>query len=400
VATPEDPAPTMPMRLAMVAGETSGDLLASAVLDGLAAQLPSPEGLRSAGIGGPAMSARGFDAWWPSEQLAVRGYVEVLREYPRLRSIRNRLHDRLTAWHPDLFVGVDAPDFNLDLERRLRVAGIRVAHFIGPSIWAWRPKRIEAIRQSVDHMLLVFPFEKRLYDDAGIPATYVGHPLADAIPLDADPAAARRVLDLPPQRPLVAVLPGSRGSEIRYIAPIFIRTIDWLARRRPDLVFVVPAATDRIYVRLREMLAGAGLPAGVDCRLVLGRSHDAIAAADGVLVASGTATLEVALFRKPMVIGYRMAGISFWIMRRMAMLPWVGLPNVLCNEGVVPEFIQDAATPEAMGAALLAQLDDAALAARLRERFEALHHTLRRDCGQRAAEALLALRAEPVRVLR
>jgi lipid-A-disaccharide synthase len=384
--------PAGPMRLGMVAGETSGDLLASAVLGGLQQQLGSPDRLLAVGIGGPAMGAKGFDAWWPSEQLAVRGYAEVLREYPRLRAVRNRLRERLLEWRPEVFVGVDAPDFNLDLERRLRESGIQVAHFIGPSIWAWRGGRIEGIRRSVDRMLLVFPFEKKLYDAAGVPATYVGHPLADAIPLQADTAGARRTLDLPADRQVVAVLPGSRGSEITYIAPVFARTIAWLARRRPELVFVVPAATERLFARLRPLLAEGGLPEGTDCRLVMGRSHDAIAAADAVLVASGTATLEVALLRKPMVIGYRMAWASFQLMRRMGYLPWVGLPNILCNESVVPEFLQDAATPDAMGAALLAQLDDPTLAARLGERFAELHLQLRCDCAQRAAEALLEMR--------
>ncbi|HYF60442.1 MAG TPA: lipid-A-disaccharide synthase [Burkholderiaceae bacterium] len=383
--------PAGPMRLGMVAGEASGDLLAASVLDGLHSRLGDAGGLQACGIGGPAMVARGFDAWWPSERLAVRGYVEVLRAYPQLRAIRSRLHDRLLHWRPDVFVGVDAPDFNLELERRLRAAGTRVAHFIGPSIWAWRPERIDRIRASVDRMLLVFPFEPRIYEAAGIDATYVGHPLADAIPTEVDVAAARRALDLPAGRPVVAVLPGSRESEITYIAPTFVRTVAWLAARRPELVFVVPAANASLYARLRAMLAGA-LPEGADCRLVLGRSHDAIAAADAVLVASGTATLEVALFRKPMVIAYRMAWLSYRIMRRMAMLPWIGLPNILCEDAVVPEFVQDAATPEALGAALLAQLDDPALAARLRERFGELHERLRRDCASRAAEALLSMR--------
>jgi lipid-A-disaccharide synthase len=381
-----------PMRLGMVAGETSGDLLASSVLAGLQARLGGPAGLQAAGIGGPAMAARGFDAWWPSEALAVRGYAEVVRAYPRLRATRARLRERMAAWRPEVFVGVDAPDFNLELERALRERGIRVAHFIGPSIWAWRGGRIEGIRRSVDRMLLVFPFEQKLYDDAGVPATYVGHPLADAIPLQADAAAARATLGLPATGAVVAVLPGSRGSEITYIAPAFVATIAWLAARRPDLRFVVPAATDTLYRRLRAMLANGRLPDGTDCRLVMGRSHEAIAAADSVLVASGTATLEVALFRKPMVIAYRMAWASYRIMRRMGYLPWIGLPNILCNDSVVPEFIQHAATPEAMGAAVLAQLDDPALAARLGERFAALHETLRRDCGQRAAEVLLGMR--------
>jgi lipid-A-disaccharide synthase len=379
-------------RIGMVAGETSGDLLASAVLDGLQARVGGAVRLQAAGIGGPAMVARGFDAWWPAERLAVRGYAEVLREYAALRAIRTRLHDRLLAWRPDVFVGVDAPDFNLDLERRLRERGVRVAHFIGPSIWAWRGGRIEKIRRSVDRMLLVFPFEQKLYDDAGVPATYVGHPLADAIPLEADVAGARRSLGLPEGRRVVAVLPGSRGGEITYIAPAFVRTIAWLAARRPDLCFVVPAATETLYARLRAMLGGGRLPEGVDCRLLMGRSHEAIAAADGVLVASGTATLEVALYRKPMVIAYRMAWLSYRIMKNMGYLPWIGLPNILCHETVVPEFVQDAATPEAMGRALLAQLDDPAQAARLAERFAALHAMLRRDCAQRAAEALLEMR--------
>lgn len=397
--------PKSSLRLGMVAGETSGDLLAASVLGGLTQRLqsgaasPASDGtdddrssaFQAGGIGGPAMVAQGFDAWWSSEQLAVRGYVEVLREYPRLRSLRNHLFERMRDWRPDVFVGVDAPDFNLDLERRLRESGIKVAHFIGPSIWAWRGERIHTIRRSVDHMLLVFPFEKRLYDEAGVAATYVGHPLADAIPLQIDPQDAKRILDLPRDRQVVAVLPGSRGSEITYIAPCFVQTIAWLAAQRPELIFVVPAATERLFTRLRTMLAEARLPVGVDCRLVMGHSHDAIAAADAVLVASGTATLEVALFRKPMVIAYRMAWASYQIMRRMGYLPWIGLPNILCNDSVVPEFVQSAATPAAMGAALLRQLDDPTHASELAERFEQMHQSLRRDCGQRAADALLEL---------
>jgi lipid-A-disaccharide synthase len=387
----------------MVAGETSGDLLAASVLAGLTQRLsgtaPEPgtssKPVQAGGIGGPAMRDQGFDPWWSSEELAVRGYAEVLREYPRLRSIRNRLFERMRDWRPDVFVGVDAPDFNLDLERRLRASGLRVAHFIGPSIWAWRGERIHAIGRSVDHMLLVFPFEKPLYDAAGIAATYVGHPLADAIPLQADQAGARRVLNLPADRQIVAVLPGSRGGEITYIAPCFVQTIAWLAQQRPELVFVVPAATERLFARLRAMIAAAGLPAGVDCRLVMGHSHEAIASADAVLVASGTATLEVALFRKPMVIAYRMAWASYQIMKRMGYLPWIGLPNILCNDSVVPEFVQSAATAPAMGAALLRQLDDPVHARELAERFAALHETLRCNCGQRAADALLELARRP-----
>ena len=384
--------PAAAFSLGMVAGETSGDLLAAAVLSGLKHELGDPSLLQSRGIGGPAMIEQGFDPWWHCEALAVRGYAEVVREYPRLRSMRAQLRGRLLQWRPEVFVGVDAPDFNLGLERSLRQSGVKVAHFIGPSIWAWRGGRIDAIRESVDHMLLVYPFEKKIYDDAGIAATYVGHPLADAIPLQADVEGARVRLGLPPGRQIVTVMPGSRGGEITYIAPTFVRTIAWLAQRRPDLIFVVPAATERLFARLRGLLAGSALPDGTDCRLVMGHSHEAIAAADAVLVASGTATLEVALFRKPMVIAYKMAWASYQIMRRMGYLPWIGLPNILCKDWVVPEFVQAAATPEAMGAALLAQLDDPSMTASLQQRFAELHDSLRCDTATRAAQALLSMR--------
>jgi lipid-A-disaccharide synthase len=381
----------------MVAGESSGDLLAASVLAGLHTLLGGPEALQAAGIGGPAMAARGFEPWWPAEALAVSGYAEVLRHYPRLHRTREALCARMRGWRPEVFVGVDAPDFNLDLERRLRESGIPVAHFIGPSIWAWRGGRIETIRRSVDRMLLVFPFEKAIYDQAGIAASYVGHPLADAIPMQVDPGAARRALDLPQHATVVAVLPGSRGGEITHIGPVFVRTVGWLARQRPELCFVIPAATDRLFQRLKAMIGAAQLPSTVDCRLVLGRSHEAMAAADAVLVASGTATLEAALLRKPMVIAYRLAWLSHRIMRRMSYLPWIGLPNILCRETVVPEFVQDAATPQALGGAVLAQLDDPAATAGLAERFAELHTTLRRDCGRRAAEVLLSMRARGAR---
>jgi lipid-A-disaccharide synthase len=372
----------------MVAGEKSGDLLAAAVLHGLRARHP---GLDARGVGGDAMAAEGFDRWWDVHALSVRGYVEVLRAYPRLLRMRRELGDRMLAWRPDLFVGVDAPDFNLDLEIRLREAGIRTVHFISPSIWAWRRERIERIRRAVDHMLLVFPFEQRLYDEAGIPATYVGHPLADAIPLEIDREGARLGLGLDPHRPTVALLPGSRPSEVHYMARVFVDTAVWMHRQRADLQFVLPAAGSVLYARLRDALAGWRLPDGLRLTLVEGRSHAALAAADTVLVASGTATLEAALFRRPMVIAYRMAWLSHRMMRRMGYLPWIGLPNILANASLVPEFVQEAATPEAMGAALLAQLDDDGGRERLAARFETMHHELRCDCPTRAAEVLDAL---------
>ncbi|MGD9944915.1 MAG: lipid-A-disaccharide synthase [Burkholderiaceae bacterium] len=380
------------LTLGMVAGETSGDLLAGAVLGGLTAR-GTP--LRAAGIGGPTMQAHGFEAWWSIEALSVNGYAEVLREYPRLRRMRNELRRRLIEWRPRLFVGVDAPDFNLDLEASLRAQGIRVAHFIGPSVWAWRRERLAKIRDSVDHMLLVFPFEEAIYREAGIPATYVGHPLADAIPLQPDTVAARAALGLSPQAPVVALLPGSRPSEVRQLLQPFLRTALWLSQRRRDVQFVLPAASAALFERIRaeaaalaaREAAGGALPLTV----VSGRSHDALAAADAVLVASGTATLETALFRRPMVIAYRVSALSYQLMKRMAYLPYVGLPNILCGRFVVPEFLQAEVRPDAMGEALLRQLEDRRHRESIVEQFGSLHESLRRGCAARAAQALLEL---------
>lgn len=301
-------------RLGMVAGEASGDLLAASVLDGLSARA---DALDARGIGGPQMRQRGFEAWWTIDALSVNGYIEVLREYPRLKRMRDSLRERLIEWRPDVFVGVDAPDFNLDLELALRERGLRTVHFIGPSIWAWRAGRIERIRRAVDHVLLIFPFEEEIYRKAGIPATYVGHPLADRIPERVDTEGARRALGLfPGGGPVVALLPGSRGGEVERLGPDFLRTAAWLHLHRPDIRFLLPAASDRLFERLREMAAALKLPATLPLTLVSGRSHEVIAAADTVLVASGTATLEVALMRKPMVIAYRLAWLSYRIMRR------------------------------------------------------------------------------------
>ncbi|MCM5569197.1 lipid-A-disaccharide synthase [Burkholderiaceae bacterium FT117] len=377
------------LSVGMVAGEASGDLLAAAVLDGLAARAGT---LQARGIGGPRMQERGFDAWWTIDALSVNGYIEVLREYPRLKRMRDSLRERLIDWRPDVFVGVDAPDFNLDLEAALRGRGIRTVHFIGPSIWAWRGERIEKIRRAADHVLLVFPFEEEIYREAGIPATYVGHPLADRIPEHTDAEAARRALGLfPGGGPVVALLPGSRRGEVERLGPDFLRTAAWLHVRRPDIRFLLPAANDRLFERLREMISLLKLPPTLPLTLVSGRSHEVIAAADTVLVASGTATLEVALMRKPMVIAYRLAWLSYRIMRRMAYLPWIGLPNILCRDFVVPEFVQGAVKPDALGAALLRQLDDDAARASIAGRFADLHGQLRRDCASRAAERILEL---------
>ena len=374
------------VRIAIVAGEASGDLLAASVLRGLRALDPA---LDARGIGGPAMQAEGFQGWWSIDDLSVRGYVEVLAALPRLLRLRSALADRVLAWRPDLFVGVDAPDFNLALERKLRAAGIPVVHFISPSIWAWRAERIDAIRDSVDHMLLVFPFEEALYRKAGIAATYVGHPLADAIPAQVDHPAARRSLGLQPDLATVALLPGSRASELSHMADLFVRTAAWMHARRTDLQFVLPAAGAALYERLRAMLAARPERDGLRLTLVQGRSHDALAASDAVLVASGTATLEAALFRRPMVIAYRMPWLSYRLMRNKGYLPWIGLPNILAGEALVPEFVQDAATAPALGAALLGQLEDDAGRERLAARFAQMHEELRRGCASRASRVLM-----------
>jgi lipid-A-disaccharide synthase len=374
--------------MAMVAGEVSGDLLASRVL----AVLQTPE-LQTAtfGIGGPRMIEQGFDPWWPSETLAVRGYVEVLSAYMKLRGIRMQLRDRLLSNPPKLFVGVDAPDFNLELEHQLRLRKIRTAHFVSPSIWAWRGGRINAIRDSVDHMLVMFPFEELIYRKAKIPATFVGHPLADDIPLVIDRPAALARLGIERGKKLIAILPGSRSSEIASNGPLFIDTMRRIASLRDSWSFVWPAATSAIKTRLEAMMAVANLGSQFPVTILDGQSHDALAACDGALVASGTATLEAALFKCPMVIAYKMNSISYQIMKPMAYLPYVGLPNILAGEFTVPEFVQGAAKPNIMATALIKQVESDVEVTRLEKRFTAIHQDLRQDCANKTADVLREL---------
>ena len=370
-------------RFALVAGETSGDLLAGLLLSGVRQRWPE---LRSFGIGGPQMAAQGFDAWWPSEKLAVRGYVEVLRHYREIVGIRSQLQHRLlTSTRPDVFIGVDAPDFNLDLEANLKAEGIPTVHFVCPSIWAWRADRVEKIQRSADHVLCIFPFEPELLGQHGIAATYVGHPLANVIPLEPDRAAARVQLGLREEDAVVAILPGSRASEVQYLVSRFFEAAVLLRRERPGIRFVVPAVP-----ALRERIEAAANAAGLGGALTVipGQSHTALAACDVTLIASGTATLEAALFKRPMVIAYNMNWLSWQIMRRKQLQPWVGLPNILCNDFVVPELLQDAATPQALSQAVLDWLDAPAKIASLQQRFTALHHTLRRDTAQLATDAI------------
>lgn len=369
-------------RLAMVAGEASGDLLAGLLMGGLRVRWPD---LQAMGIGGPQMAAQGFEAWWPHHKLAVRGYVEVLRHYREIAGIRRQLIERLSRERPDAFIGVDAPDFNLHVEATLKAQGVKSIHFISPSIWAWRGERIEVIRKSVDHVLCVFPFEPAIYERAGIAATYVGHPLADAIPLEVPRAASRAVLGLREDEVVVALLPGSRRSEIQYNAPRILAAAARMQALRPGLRFVLPVSAG-----LRSLVQPmvAQVASGVVIELLEGRSHEALAACDVTLVASGTATLEAALFKRPMVILYAMNWLSWQLMRRKAYQPWVGLPNILLKDFVVPELLQDQASPDNLARATLAWLDDPAGAAALQQRFETLHRDLRRNTAIAATHAI------------
>jgi lipid-A-disaccharide synthase len=374
------------MRVVLVAGEASGDLLGASLLGGLRRRWP---GLAAAGIGGPLMQAAGFDAWWPSDALAVRGYVEVLRHYRRIAAIREALAERVLADPPAALIGIDAPDFNLGLERRVKARGVPTVHFVCPSIWAWRGARARTLYASADLVLCLFPFEPALLERHGVRATYVGHPLADAIPREPPRADALAARGLAADATVVALLPGSRRSEIRYIAPAFLGAAERLLRQRPGLRFVLPVAPGLrplVDPLVDPLVAAAGERLGV--LAIDGRSHEALAACDVALVASGTATLEAALYKRPMVIGYRMHPLSWQLMKRMAYQPWVGLPNVLAGGFVVPECIQERCTPGVLANELSGWLDAPERAEALRRRFVALHHELRRDTARTATDAI------------
>ncbi|MEW6415470.1 MAG: lipid-A-disaccharide synthase [Pseudomonadota bacterium] len=368
------------MDLGLVAGEASGDLLGAHFVQALKVRHP---GLAVAGIAGPRLVEAGVTALYPSDRLAVNGYVEVLAHLPELLWIRSRITRRFLDERPRVFVGIDAPDFNFALEAKLKAAGIPTVHFVSPSIWAWRPERIHRIKQAVSHMLVVFPFEEAIYRDAGIPVSYVGHPLADTIPLEADTAAARTALGLK-AGPVIALLPGSRVSEVKRHARLMLDAARLILRRHPDAQFVLPAAGPRATALIEAARAGSDLPLTV----LGGQSHTALAACDVALVASGTATLEAALFKKPMVITYRVPALTAYLMRKQALLPWIGLPNILARDFVVPERVQEDATPENLAADALAWLADAPRREALAGRFHALHVSLRQDAATRIAEAL------------
>lgn len=374
-------APQGALSFGMVAGEASGDLLASLLIQGLKTRWPQLQGW---GIGGPKMVAEGFDALWPSERLAVRGYVEVLRHYRGIVAIRDQLRERLLAQPPQVFIGVDAPDFNLDLEASLKARGVPTVHMVCPSIWAWRAERIHKIRRSVDQMLCIFPFEVELLAREGVAATYVGHPLAPVIPMEPDRAGARERLLLSADAPVVALLPGSRQSEIEHMTPRLLAAARLMHKERPELQWVLPAVPS-LLAQVQAFCERIPLPG---LRVLKGQSHEALAACDLTLIASGTATLEAALFKRPMVIGYHMNTLSWLIMRRQRLQPWVGLPNILCGEFVVPELLQNDCTPERLAHEGLAWLDDPLRVQSLTHRFEALHRQLTRDTAQESVRAI------------
>ena len=368
----------------MVAGETSGDLLGANLLSALRPQLPDT---LMHGIGGPQMAKYDFVSNWPMEKLSVNGLFEVLAHYREIKGIHNHLRDHLLAQRPDVFVGIDSPEFNLSLELALKKAGIKTVHFVSPSVWAWRSGRIRKIAEAVSRILVLFPFEEAIYQKAGIPVTYVGHPLAESIPMRPDIDAARTSLGLDREKPVITIMPGSRMSELKYNSPAFVESAKILLQRDPTIQFVIPMAGDEQLKYFTKLVSGARLD-DLPLQIVRGHSHAAITAADAVLVAAGTATLEVALFKKPMVIAYKLMRAT-WEIARHIVKPPVGLPNILAGEMIVPELLQNAATGQALADALWFQLTDQANRQRLEERFIAMHYSLLRNTAQTSADAIL-----------
>ncbi|NJD25504.1 MAG: lipid-A-disaccharide synthase [Betaproteobacteria bacterium] len=375
------------VRVALVAGEASGDLLGGHLIAALKSRLPDAVFF---GIGGPAMEAQGFDAWWPMDALSVMGFVDALKNAREITGIRRQLKKRLLELKPDVFIGIDAPDFNLALEADLKRAGVRTIHYVSPSIWAWRGGRIKKIGRAVSRVLALFPMEPPLYEKAGIPVTYVGHPFADQIPLETDRRAVREKLALPRDLPVFALLPGSRRGELEKMAATFVQTARVIREKHlPNAQFVVPLTTRETRLQFEAAIYACGA-SDIPFRLLFGHARDALGAADVSLVASGTATLEAALIKRPMVITYKMAGLNYWLGKRLVYLPYVGLPNVLAGRFVVPEILQDQATPDNLAEALVKLYEDKDNAAAVAETFTDIHLQLRQNTAEKAADAVLA----------
>ncbi|SFM16557.1 lipid-A-disaccharide synthase [Marinobacter zhejiangensis] len=370
----------------IVAGEASGDILGAGLIRSLRARYPKA---RFVGIGGDEMIAQGFHSLVPMERLSVMGLVEVLGRLRELFSIRDRLMDYFLTNPPDVVIGIDSPDFTLGVERRCRDAGIPTVHYVSPSVWAWRQKRIFKIAKSVDLMLTLFPFEARFYEEHQVPVAFVGHPLADRIPMETDTEGARQALGLDDSAPVLAILPGSRGGEVARLGDLFLSAARWIQSQRSDVQLVIPCVNREREQQVRALVDS--LKVKLPVTVVRGRSREVMAAADVVLLASGTATLEAMLLKKPMVVGYRLSALSYKLLSRLVKVPFVALPNLLSGEALVPELLQDDATPEALGAAVLERLENDQERERLRMAFTDLHQQLRRTADERAAVAISGL---------
>jgi lipid-A-disaccharide synthase len=374
------------VRIGIVAGEASGDLLGAHLISALQEKYSSIEFV---GIAGPRMQALGARSLFPMETLAVRGYVEVLKHYRSIKKIQRQLIAEFRNNLPDLFIGIDAPDFNLAVEEPLKAVGIQTIHYVSPSIWAWRRERIHRIKRAVSHMLTIFPFEEKIYQDAGIPVSYVGHTLADEIPLEVDRAATRRALHIDAETPLFALLPGSRASELDYHADLFVQTVIAINRTLPHAHFVVPFATSATQRQFESAIKKNGAEK-LNIQCLQGASQQTLAACDVALIKSGTSTLEAALMKCPMVITYRVSAISAWLMRRKGRgyLPYIGLPNILAGEFIVPELLQEDATPENLGQAILNWYREDRLRQKLQARYLTIHQSLRQNSGEKIRQAL------------
>jgi lipid-A-disaccharide synthase len=380
-----------PARVVIVAGETSGDNLAAGLIRAVHARRPE---VRFAGIAGPRMVAAGCEAWAPSERLAIMGLVEVLKHLPELLRLRRDLERRTVEWAPAAYVGVDAPEFNLGLAAKLHARGLPTVQYVSPQVWAWRQGRVAKMARTLDLVLCLLPFEKRFYDEARLPAEFVGHPLADRLPLEPDRARARASLALPDDATVVALLPGSRRGEVERLAADFLGAARWLAAHRPGVRFVAPMASPAVRALFEPAVrAERGAQEALDLHITDGGADVALTAADCVLVASGTATLETTLCKRPMVVAYRLAPLTAWLFRALGLMkaPFFAQPNLLAGRAIVPEIFQEAVTPDRLGAELLAWLDDPARAAAARAEFRRIHEELRRGASERAAEAVLAL---------
>ncbi|MCJ8169730.1 lipid-A-disaccharide synthase [Atopomonas sediminilitoris] len=375
---------TSSLRIAIVVGEASGDILGAALMQALKTRHPQIEFI---GIGGPRMLAEGMHCYFPQERLAVMGLVEVLGRLRELVKRRKQLVADLIAAKPDVVIGIDAPDFNLGLELAVRQAGIKTVHYVSPSVWAWRQKRVLKIRQACDLMLTLFPFEARFYEEHQVPVEFVGHSLADQVPLSVDQTAVRAELGLDPAQPVLALMPGSRGGEVERLGSLFFDTAERLRGEMPALQLVLPCATAERRSQLEAQLAGRDLPV----QLLDGDTAKALTACDAVLIASGTATLEALLYRRPMVVAYRMAGLTYWLLRKLVKSPYISLPNLLAGEGLVPEILQEEATAERLAAEVKPLLQPCTQRDTLLARFAEIHLQLRRGAAERAADAVLRL---------